>query len=118
MSDAKTLVGIAVAFTIISSLVANNFGAMLGGLVVFLAGLFFLVVLVSYLVEKVRNRPGPRLHIYKRIILSLNGVGIYSRHLRRSVRIPSPRSFLNGDYSGVSRSRPNHIAASPSFRHS
>jgi len=64
MSDAKTLVGIAVAFTIISSLVANNFGAMLGGLVVFLAGLFFLVVLVSYLVEKVRNRPGPRLHIY------------------------------------------------------
>ena len=71
MSDAKTLVGIAVAFTIISSLVANNFGAMLGGLVVFLAGLFFLVVLFSYLVEKVRNRPGPRLHIYKRIILSL-----------------------------------------------
>ena len=52
MSDAKTLVGIAVAFTIISSLVANNFGAMLGGLVVFLAGLFFLVVLVSYLVRK------------------------------------------------------------------
>ena len=71
MSDAKALVGIAVGFVIISWEAANSFGAPLGGLVVVLAGLFFLVVLVSYLVEKIRDRPGQRLHIYKRIILSL-----------------------------------------------
>ena len=71
MSDAKTLGGIAVGFALISWEVANSFGPMLGGLAIVLAGLFFLVVLVSYLVEKIRNRPGPRLHIYKRIILSL-----------------------------------------------
>jgi len=52
MSDAKALVGIAVGFVIISWEAANSFGAPLGGLVVVLAGLFFLVVLVSYLVGK------------------------------------------------------------------
>jgi hypothetical protein len=43
---------------------------MLGGLFIVLAGLFLLIVLGSYPVEKIRNRPGQRLHIYKRIILS------------------------------------------------
>jgi len=70
MSDAKTLGKIAIWFAILSWWVANSFSPILGGLVTVLAGLFFLVVLLSYLVEKIRNRPGPRIHIYKRVILS------------------------------------------------
>ena len=47
MSEAKTLGGIAVGFALISWEVANSFRPMLGGLAIVLAGLFFLVVLVS-----------------------------------------------------------------------
>jgi hypothetical protein len=71
MSDAKILGGIAVWFAIVSWWISNSFEKILGALVFVLAVLFFFVVLSSYLVEKIRNRPGQQLHIYKRLILSL-----------------------------------------------